>query len=140
MYTGSMSTVIDIQDQRPADSIPVLQFDHDMVEAYCAVAGIDLPKVKSLKIRFRAGSGPYGYTNDLGGGRYRVVINIRYKKVALSEAARYVVNNTLLHELRHVAQMQGPTALSPAYEGWSETEAREFGRKVKGQTDFVAVL
>lgn len=140
MYTGSMSTVIDIQDQRPAGSVPVLHIDTDLVEAYCAIAGVDLTTGETIKIRFRSGSGPYGTTSMTSTG-YRIVINIRYKKVALSEAASYVVSNTLLHELRHVAQAQETewALLDPAYNGWSETDARKYGRKVKGQSDMMAV-
>jgi hypothetical protein len=134
-----MSQVIDVQDQRKG-SVPILHIDEDLIEAYCAIAGIDLTSGEVVKIRFRDGDGPYGYTAPCSGG-YRVVINIRYQKVALSEAASYVVSNTLLHELRHVGQGQerGWAALSSSYEGWSEVEAREVGREIKGQSDMLAV-
>lgn len=130
---------ISIQDQRKG-TVPSLHIDQDLVEAYCGMAGVDLSDQGTLKIRFRDGSGPYGTTSQTSDG-YRVVINIRYSKLTLSPNASYVVSNTLLHELRHVAQGQekGWKALDPDYNGWSETEAREYGRQIKGDDSLYAV-
>lgn len=128
---------IDIQDQRKTKAT-ALHIDAELVAHYCQVAGVDPAKVK---IRFRDGGGPYGFTAPCGGGKYRVVVNVRYGKAQLSESAAYVVSNTLLHELRHAGQGEerGWGALSGAYEGWSETEAREYGRKIKGHSEQYAV-
>jgi len=132
---------ITYQDQRKSQTTKI-DADLDGLYILADKAGIDLSGV-DVRIRLRDGNGPYGYTKPLGNNRYRVVINIRYKKSALSEAAKYVVNNTLLHELRHVTQMQasanGSKSLSHDYDGWSETEARDYGKSIKGQAEFFAL-
>ncbi len=132
---------ITYQDQRKSQTTKI-DADLDGLYILADKAGIDLNGA-DVRIRLRDENGPYGYTSPLGGNAFRVVINIRYKKNALSEDAKYVVNNTLLHELRHVTQMQasanGEKSLSHDYEGWSETEAREYGRTIKGQAEFFAL-
>jgi hypothetical protein len=136
---------IDIADQRKGDKVvPLLHIDSDLVEAYCGLAGVDLSGSGTLKIRFRDWKPglPYGHTETPSAdGSFRVVIHINYSKLSLSESASYVVSNTLLHELRHVAQGQekGWGALSGDYHGWSETEAREYGRLIKGDQSMYAV-
>ena len=113
--------------------------DEDLLRTLAEKAGI--PEGTEVRVRFRSENGPYGYTKPVGHNAYRVVVNIRNKKSALSEGARYVVNNTLLHELRHVAQgcESGWHKLSHDYNGWSEKEARKYGRTIKGQAEFFAV-
>lgn len=128
---------ITYQDQRKSKNTEIVA-DLDGLYILADKAGIDLDGV-DVRIRLRDGDGPYGFTTPLGGNAYRVVINIRYKKMVLSEAAKYVVNNTLLHELRHVTQMQGSRNLSHSYDGWSETEARKYGRTIKDQAEFFAL-
>ncbi len=128
---------ITFSDQRK-DKTTQIDADLDTLYILADKAGIDLGGA-DVRIRLRDGDGPYGFTSPLGGNAYRVVINIRYKKLVLSEAAKYVVNNTLLHELRHVTQMQGTKALSHDYDGWSETEARKYGHTLKGTTEFFAL-
>lgn len=128
---------IDIADQRK-NANTILKIDEDVIEAYCGMAGVDMAETGTLKIRFRNGGGPYGFAKKISGG-YRIVINVRYKKTYLSPEASYVVSNTLLHEIRHIAQMQGPKSLSSDYNGWSETEARKYGRTIKGQNDLYAI-
>lgn len=129
---------IDIADQRKGSHPTLIEIDGDLVEAYCGMAGVDMAEDGVLKIRIRNGSGPYGFTQRVKGG-YRVVLNVRYSKTHLSEKARYVVSNTLLHEIGHVAQMQGSMPLDPDYHGWSETEARAIGRLIKGKDELLAV-
>jgi len=129
---------ITYQDQRSGKATEI-SMDEDILRTLAEKAGI--PEATEVRVRVRAENGPYGYTKQLSKNVYRVVINIRNSKPALSEGARYVVNNTLLHELRHVAQGQesGWHSLSGQYNGWSETEARKFGRTIKGQSEFFAV-
>ncbi len=132
---------ITFQDQR-ASKTTTINADLDSLYILADKAGINLNGA-DVRIRLRDENGPYGYTKPLGNNTFRVVINIRYKKIALSDDAKYVVNNTLLHELRHVTQMQasakGEKSLSLDYEGWSETEARKYGRTIKGQAEFFAL-
>lgn len=126
------------QDQRKNPTTKVAH-NMDAIRVLCEKAGI--PANTEVRIRIRNGAGPYGFTSPVGKNAYRVVLNIRNAKDSLSDAARYVVNNTLLHELRHVAQGEesGWGSLSGSYEGWSEKEAREYGRTIKGQGEFFAL-
>lgn len=129
---------ITYQDQRKGQHTSV-SVDEDVLRTLAEKAGI--PEGTEVRVRIRNENGPYGYTKQIAPNTYRVVINIRNSKPALSEGARYVVNNTLLHELRHAAQGQesGWHSLSSSYEGWSETEARKYGRTIKGQSEFFAL-
>lgn len=128
---------ITYQDQRSSGT--EISVDLDVLHTLAGKAGI--PDGTEVRVRVRSENGPYGYTKQLSADTYRVVINIRNPKASLSEDARYVVNNTLLHELRHVAQGQesGWASLSGDYQGWSETEARKVGRTIKGQSEFFAL-
>lgn len=129
---------ITYQDQRNTKATDI-NADLDVLTTLAQKAGI--PQGTEVRIRLRDENGPYGYTKQLSPNAYRVVVNVRYSKPTLSEAARYVVNNTMLHELRHVGQAQesGWASLSGSYEGWSETEAREVGRTIKDQSEFFAL-
>lgn len=130
--------MITYTDQRK-DTTTEISVNMDALQTLADKAGI--PDGTEVRVRLRDGNGPYGFTSQIGANAYRVVINLRYSKANLSDAAQYVVNNTLLHELRHVAQGQesGWQALSGAYEGWSEKEAREYGRTIKGLSEFNAL-
>lgn len=137
-HNRDMAETITIQDQRK-NQVPQLKVDTDRLYILLDKAGVELSDSLEIRLRFRDSNGPHGTTRQIGPNSYRVVLNVRYEKHTLSENAQYVVNNTLLHEFRHVAQMQGPKSLSSDYNGWSETEARKFGRTIKGQTEFYAV-
>jgi hypothetical protein len=128
---------ITYKDQRQ-NKTTELSVDMDVLRTLAEKAGVTPGTL--VKVRVRDGNGPYGYTSPCTGG-YRVVLNVRYSKPQLSEGAAYVVNNTLLHELRHVGQgiESGWNTLSGDYNGWSETEAREVGRTIKGQAEFFAL-
>jgi len=128
---------ITYQDQRKSGT--EITVDLDALYILADKAGI--PDGTEVRVRIRNGSGPYGFTSQIAKNTYRIVLNIRNPKASLSEGARYVVNNTLLHELRHVAQGQesGWASLSGDYQGWSETEAREYGRTIKGEAQFFAI-
>jgi len=129
---------ITYQDQR-SDKRTEISMDLDALYILADKAGI--PDGTEVRVRIRNEGGAYGYTSQIGKNTYRVVINIRNKKIALSEGAQYVVNNTLLHELHHVAQGQdsGWASLSGDYEGWSEVAARKVGRTIKGEDQFFAI-
>lgn len=128
---------IDYQDQRK-DKATEITVDADVLRRLAEMAGVTPGTL--VKVRVRDGHGPYGFTKQIAPGAYRVVINVRYSKPKLSEAARYVVANTTLHELRHVGQgiEAGWHKLSNDYNGWSETAAREVGRSIKGRPEFYA--
>lgn len=101
---------VDVEDQRPKGQ-PPLHVDPVVLEEVGKAVGIDPDKVKQVKLRFRPLSvlGSQGLTQSLGGGVYRVVVGVKPVKPGetYSERARYVVNNSLVHEMRHVAQFQG---------------------------------
>jgi GNAT superfamily N-acetyltransferase len=126
----SLLAKADIEDQRKHGKQPI-HLDTDKFEAAATAAGIDISKVKSLKLRFRDLGEEQGVTTDLGGGNYRVVVGIKPKK-AYEDRHLYVVNNSLVHELRHVAQYQnGNTvqykATKQEYEAEAPQHAKEGG-------------
>lgn len=129
---------IDFSDQRTGGT----EISADLDRLYILADKAGIPDGIEVRIRLRSEIGPYGYTKKIGPKAYRVVINIRNPKAKLSDGAQYVVNNTLLHELRHVAQGEasGWHTLTGDYSGWSETEAREYGRTIKGQSEFFALV
>jgi hypothetical protein len=128
---------IDYSDQR-SNKVTEIAVDMDNLYILCEKAGV--PDGTQVRVRVRDEKGRYGFTEKHSWG-YRVVVNVNYSKPQLSEAAQYVVNNTLLHELRHVAQgaVVGWHKLSGDYHGWSEVEAREYGKKMQGEDEFYAL-
>lgn len=96
---------IDIADQRKDASV-ALDIDAAKLDHIADVVGIDKTKIKSIKLRFRNLHvvGSQGVTSPLGDGNYRVVVGVKPNKT--SPGAHYVANNSLVHEMRHVAQMQ----------------------------------
>ena len=100
----SLLAKADIQDQRKHGKQPI-HLDADKFEAAAIAVGIDIGKVKSLKVRFRDLSQHQGVTQNLGDGNFRVVVGIKPKD-KYEDRHLYVVNNSLVHELRHVTQMQ----------------------------------
>ncbi len=130
-----------IKDKRHKQT-PALGIDETLVGIYAEMAGVDLDDDVEVRIYFtdHGMSTPYGDTTPRPYG-YRVRINVQYGKVEFSESARYVLSNTVLHELRHVAQMQanGGTISRHQYNQWAEAEAQDYGRKIKGQPNLYAV-
>lgn len=131
---------ITYQDQRKTQKTQ-LSVDWDNLYLLAEKAGVPEGTEVRVRVRTYKMGAPYGFSQQVGPNAYRVVLNLKYRKPQLSEGAQYVVNNTLLHELRHVAQGQesGWGSLSSAYDGWSETEAREYGQQVKDQSEFFAL-
>jgi hypothetical protein len=90
-----------------------------------------------LRLREQAHPGQQGLAQRIGPDRYRVVIHVAPKD-RLEDRHLYVLNNSLLHELRHVAQMQADPEhgakylhqnLTVGYEANAfEVEARYYGR------------
>lgn len=136
----SSSMNVTIEDQRK-NQTTAIAVDADLVNAYMDEVNLDQTEPVKLKIRIRdKDHTPYGYMKRTSSG-YRVVVICTYTKPALSEAASYVVSNSLRHELRHVAQYQEEAAGGRKfdYNAWAETEAQAYGRQIKGQTDRYAI-
>jgi hypothetical protein len=123
----SLLAKTDIEDQRKPGAPPI-HLDADRFEAAATAVGIDISKVNSIKLRFRDLGQHQGVTQNLGGGNFRVVVGIK-RKPAYEDRHLYVVNNSLVHELRHVTQMQnGNTVEYKATKQEYEAEAPQHAK------------
>jgi hypothetical protein len=124
---SSLLAKTDIEDQRKPGAPPI-HLDADRFEAAATAVGIDISKVNSIKLRFRDLGQHQGVTQNLGGGNFRVVVGIK-RKPAYEDRHLYVVNNSLVHELRHVTQMQnGNTVEYKATKQEYEAEAPQHAK------------
>lgn len=100
------SDAVDVRDDRPAGATP-LTIDADALDAAITAAGVTVSAHTLIKLRLRPQTQPsqQGSTRGLGADRYRIVVHVA-SKPAFADHHLYVINNSLLHELRHVAQMQ----------------------------------
>ena len=101
--------------------------------------GLTVGPQTEIRLRLRAQThlGQQGSTTRIGPDAYRVVVCVA-DKPALADRHLYVVNNSLLHELRHVHQLQQDPDFEAAYAhqnanvGYAdnpyEIEARYYGR------------
>lgn len=115
-----------------------LLLDQEALDIACAVVGVDLCAGQPVLIELRDGDGKkQGYARPTSRGGFKVVVYVA-KKDAYQDRHLYVVNNSLLHELRHVAQMQTDPNHGARY-AWAqghfgynanpyEVDARYFGR------------
>ena len=132
------SDAVDVRDGRPAGATP-LMVDADALDATISAAGVTVSASTVIKLRLRpqAKPGQQGSTRRLGADQYRIVIHVAPKPV-FGDHHLYVVNNSVLHELRHVAQMQHDPDYVASYAhenltvGYTdnkyEVEARYWGR------------
>lgn len=132
------SGAVDLRDDRPAGSAP-LEIDADGLDAALEAAGVTTGPSTDIRLRLRAQSQPgeQGSTKRVGPDAYRVVIHVA-EKATLEDRHLYVVNNSLLHELRHLHQLQQDSDFEAAYShhtlavGYAnnpyEVEARYYGR------------
>lgn len=97
---------VDFRDDRPPGS-PPLAVHPPAMETALAAAGVTVGPHTVIKLRLRSQTAPgqQGHAQQLGSDSYRVVIHVA-DKPRLADRHLYVINNSLLHELRHVAQMQ----------------------------------
>lgn len=140
-----MEHVVDFRDTRKESrqAKAPIAFDVEAIEIAMAVVGIDVgPETKIIVRVTDAKDGEKaserGYSRRAGTDTF--VVKVRVAKKDVYEARHgYVVNNTLVHELRHVAQMQQyAEAFTVLYaaanetvgyaENPFETDARAFGR------------
>lgn len=137
---GTTSTaILTVRDCRKAtrQAKHQLVLDQEALDIACAVVGVDLCAGQPLLIELRDGEkGKQGYARRTSKG-FKVVLYIA-KKDSYQDRHLYVVNNSLLHELRHVAQMQTDGNFAARY-AWAdrhfgyaanpyEVDARYFGR------------
>ena len=121
-----------------------LHINQEALDIALAVTEVDLNKIDLIKIRITdATDNKQGYTRVLSSnpltGRLTLLIKVRVRKqTSYTDAHQYVINNTLLHELRHIAQRQqtpnfaGQYALENTLNGYAnnvfETDAKNYGR------------
>lgn len=132
------SDAVDLRDDRPAGAAP-LSADADGLDAALAAAGVTVGPETEIRLRLRPQTHPgeQGSTKRIGPDAYRVIVHVAAKP-SFAERHLYVVNNSLVHELRHVHQLQQDPGFEAAYAhqnatvGYAansyEVEARYYGR------------
>jgi hypothetical protein len=133
-----LSDAVDLRDDRPSGSAPLV-VDPDGMDAAIRAAGVQVGPETRIRLRLRAQSyaGEQGSAAQVGPGDYRLVVHVAPKD-KLEDRHLYVLNNSLIHELRHVRQMQDDPEHGAKYMhqnltvGYAknkyELEARRFGR------------
>lgn len=136
--TPRLSDAIDLRDDRPPGCAP-LAVDTDALDAALHAAGVAVGADTQIRLRLRpqTASGQQGSTRKIGPDTYRVIVHVAAKPV-LADRHLYVVNNSLVHELRHVHQHQVDPEFHTAYVNHNltvgyaanpyEVEARYYGR------------
>lgn len=124
---------VTVKDRRTASGKPVA------VNVDALKAAMDASEVGpgNIEIRISNKEGVYGHAQVKPDGTHVVTINAK-DKAYYPPAAAYVMNNSLVHELRHVTQAQTVPNFGSAYaaqsasEGYTdnkyEVEARSYGR------------
>lgn len=135
---GVPTGAIRFRDDRPPGCVPI-RVDPEAMAAALEAAGVVVGPRTEIRLRLRpqARPGQQGSARRIGPDRYRIVIHVAPKD-QLEERHLYVLNNSLIHELRHVAQMQADPHhgakylhqnLTVGYAGNAyEVEARWYGR------------
>ena len=135
----STTQILTVTDRRKASRTVKhpLVLDTEALDIACALTGVDLCTGETILIELRDGeNGKQGFARRTAKG-FKVVLYVA-KKDHYEDRHHYVVNNSLAHELRHVAQMQTHPDFDMAYKvataqyGYQanpyEVEARYFGR------------
>lgn len=132
------SDAVDLRDDRPAGAAP-LKVDAARLDVALEAVGVSVGPSTEVRLRLRAQTHPgqQGSTKRIGRDAYRVVVHVADKR-SLADRHLYAVNNSLLHELRHVHQLQQDPDFEAAYAhqnatvGYAdnpyEVEARYYGR------------
>lgn len=128
---------VDFEDQRKSG--PKIEVDPARMNAALRAAGVVGGKDFRVKVRVRdqAQAGQQGVAQQIGPNSFRVVISVA-PKARLENRHLYVLNNSLVHEMRHVAQHQQDPDMSAKYVHFQQTvgyannpyevEARAYGR------------
>lgn len=113
--TEAVHKAVNFKDQRTHGA--PLHVDYEALGRSLNAAGVVLTPQTKIKLRLRDqhGSGQ-GFTKKLSDGpdSYRVVIEVA-NKPAFKEHHLYIVNNSLTHEFRHIAQHQADAAMQGKY-------------------------
>lgn len=130
---------VNFKDQRTAGG--PLHLEPKQLDA--VMQAVRIKKEPNLKIDLRlhtSSDSLYGMTQKLGEAHYRVSVEVKPMDTYDKDTRLYVLNNSLVHEMRHVRQMQDGTSFQhnltgaeehvadPGYGGYGEIEARLFGR------------
>lgn len=127
------STYLTVKDRRKATrqtKNPAL-FSVEAFEIACAVTGVDLgPETHIILCLTDEAAGDKakqkGYMRQVGPDAYIIKVRVR-KQPVWADRHYYVLNNTLLHELRHVAQAQACRKMGLNFGEIAATELAEHG-------------
>lgn len=132
------SANVDFKDRRtPGQGVPKVKINPDALDAAMKAVGVK-PGTK-IKVRLKEGHhGSQGLTQKVGPDEYRITVYLHSGHPELTPHILYIVNNSLLHELRHVTQHQENPYMSKEYQELNETvgygdnkfevDARKYGR------------
>ena len=114
---GTTSTdIITVRDARKStrQAKHPLVLDREALDIACAIVGVELGQGGTILVELRdAASGKQGFARRTRKG-FKVVLFVT-KKDTYEDRHHYVINNSLCHELRHVAQMQADEDFTAKY-------------------------
>lgn len=97
--------MIDFRDDREGEATP-LRIDEERLNAALDAAQVDTHGIEvRLRLRTQTDTNHQGFCKRIREGVYRVVVYVADKE-AFEDRHLYVINNSLVHELRHIAQWQ----------------------------------
>lgn len=137
VHTPRAAHQVDFQDQRRTPG-QRLRLDADALDCVLAVTGVHTQGDLRVRLRLRdQHGGGQGLCQRLGHRDFRVIVAVA-PKPAYDHHHLYVLNNSLIHELRHVAQHLNDPQMAVKYAqatltvGYAhnpyEVEARLYGR------------
>lgn len=128
--------LFDVQDQRKIGDGVAIDVSEEKLYAIAEQVGIPQDSAISIKLRIRdvkdgRPTAQVEVVGEPGKGSYRIVLRL-LPKASLSDKAKYRINASLVHEMRHVAQFEAFGAVVIAMNQTQyEEEAIEYGRLAK---------
>lgn len=107
----SDDTEVHVVDKRTVTGAAPLRLNPHSLARAVSAAGV---KGGTVKIVLADDTGGYGHARVLPDGTHQVVLSIAAKDT-YSPGSCYVMNNSLVHELRHVAQQQADPGMGAKY-------------------------
>ena len=107
----SDDTDVQVVDKRTTTGAAPLRLNPHSLARAVSAAGV---KGGTVKIVLADDTGGYGHARVLPDGTHQVVLSIAAKDT-YSPGSCYVMNNSLVHELRHVAQQQADPDMGAKY-------------------------
>lgn len=110
-----LADAVEVQDYRKVKGAPI-SIDKAKLQAIMKAVGIEQEPGLKIRLRFwdQSVPGEQGVTQRIGPSEYRVVVKVAAKE-KFEDRHLYVMNNSLLHEMRHVTQNQKDPQMGQKY-------------------------